>query len=100
MGEHYVIDLYELFGNLKIKPNIVQTGAISILCCLDDRPDKIEKLAHAASTLFEVSVEKNLSLLYHPSLYSQKKSLMNYRKIKPSYSYNRTTDTVQALLRS
>ncbi|MFN8252891.1 MAG: aspartate kinase [Ferruginibacter sp.] len=98
VGEHYVSDLYELFGNLKIKPNIVQTGAISILCCLDDRPDKIEKLAHAASTLFEVSVEKNLSLL--TIRHYTKEKFDELSKDKTIILIQRTTDTVQALLRS
>ncbi len=97
VGEHYVSDLYELFGNLKIKPNLVQTGAISILCCLDDRPDKIEKLALNASEAFEVSVEKNLTLLTVRH-YTREKfdALTNGKTILLT---QRTTETIQALLR-
>jgi aspartate kinase len=55
--------LYEIFAEIKLKPNLIQTGAVSLLVCLDDRIDKIEKLALAASELFEVVVEKGLTLL-------------------------------------
>jgi aspartate kinase len=63
VGEHHVGHLYHLFEKLKIKPNLTQNGAISFLCVLDDRTEKIEKLAFEASELFDVTVMKNLSLL-------------------------------------
>lgn len=55
--------LHELFAEARIRPNLSLNGAITLLCCLDDKPDKIEKLALAASDLFEVQVEKNCMLL-------------------------------------
>lgn len=58
-----VSSLHQLFNEVKIRPNISQNGAISLLCCLDDKPEKIEKLALLASELFDVKVEKGLSLL-------------------------------------
>lgn len=63
IGETGVSSLYKLFAEIKISPNITQSGAISLLCSLDDKPEKIEKFALAASNLFEVTVEKNISLL-------------------------------------
>ncbi len=63
IGEQPMSRLYEIFADIKIKPNLIQTGAVSLVICLDDRSDKIEKLAMAASELFEVIVEKGLSLL-------------------------------------
>jgi aspartate kinase len=63
IGEQPVSRLYEIFAEIKIKPNLIQTGAVSLVVCLDNRPDKIEKLALAAADLFEVMVEKGLSLL-------------------------------------
>jgi aspartate kinase len=63
VGEKPVADLYTLFTELRIKPNLIQTGAITIEICLDDRPDKIQKLALAASSIFDVQVVKNLTLL-------------------------------------
>jgi aspartate kinase len=63
VGEKPMSRLYEIFAEIKLKPNLIQTGAVSLLVCLDDRIDKIEKLALAASELFEVVVEKGLTLL-------------------------------------
>jgi aspartate kinase len=55
--------LHQLFVDIKIRPNLSQNGAISLYCCLDDKPEKIEKLALAASELFDVLVEKDVVLL-------------------------------------
>ncbi len=63
VGEHHVGHLYNLFEKLHIKPNLTQNGAISFLCVLDDRADKIEKLALEASVFLDVQVKKDLSLL-------------------------------------
>ena len=63
VGEKPVGQLYHLFEELKIKPNLTQNGAISIVCVLDDRPEKIEKLAHRASNIFDVNVTRGLTLL-------------------------------------
>lgn len=63
VGEKPMSRLYEILASLHVKPNLVQSGAVSIQVCLDDRPDKIEKLALAASELFDVELEKNLAML-------------------------------------
>jgi aspartate kinase len=63
VGEHHVGHLYHLFEKLKVKPNLTQNGAISFICVMDDRSEKIEKLALEASALFDVQVVKDLSLL-------------------------------------
>lgn len=63
VGEQPMIELYQIFSNLKIKPNLIQTEAISLQICMDDRKEKIEQLAATASTLFDVQVEKELTLL-------------------------------------
>ena len=63
VGETGVGKLYHLFGGIRIKPNLLQTGAVSLQVCLDDRSDKIEKLALSAADLFDVQVEKGLTLL-------------------------------------
>jgi aspartate kinase len=96
VGETGISQLYQLFAQLKIKPNLTQMGAISIVCCLDDRPEKIEKLALAAAAFFDVSVQKNLRLLtirhYTPekieALTQGKKVLLEQK----------TTETVQVLM--
>src|SRR5438067_2892789 len=63
VGEHAVGQLYHLFEKIKIRPNLTQNGAISFVCCIDDQPDRIEKLAIAASDIFDVQIEKGLTLL-------------------------------------
>lgn len=63
IGEAPMSRLYDLFGHLKIKPNLIQTGAISLQLCMDDKSDKIDQLAAEASRLFDVQVTKNLTLL-------------------------------------
>lgn len=63
VGEQPMADLYRLLSEIRIKPNLVQTGAVSIYLCLDNREDKIQKLALEASLNFEVVVEKDLTLL-------------------------------------
>jgi aspartate kinase len=63
VGEKPVARLYQLFAEIKLKPNLMQTGAISLQVCLDDRSEKIGKLAAAASDIFDVEIEKGLTLL-------------------------------------
>ena len=94
--EKPIADLFHLFEKLKIKPNLTQNAAISMICVLDDRTDKIEKLALAASEFFDINVTKGLTLLtirhYTKDIYEKlttgKKMLLQQR----------TNDTVQALL--
>ncbi len=63
IGEQPMSDLYEIMAKLKIKPNLIQTHAVSLQLCLDDHNDKIEKLALAAAAIFDVQAEKGLTLL-------------------------------------
>jgi aspartate kinase len=63
IGEQHVGHLYQLFENLHFKPNLTQNGAIQFVCVMDDKADKIEKLAHSASSFTNVVVQKKLSLL-------------------------------------
>ncbi len=63
VGERSVGQLYQLFEELSIRPSLTQNGAITFLCCVDDRDDKIQKLAFAASAFFDIQIEKGLTLL-------------------------------------
>jgi aspartate kinase len=63
VGEEPVSRLYKIFAEIKIKPNLTQNGAITLFYCLDDMPEKIERLALAASVMFDVAIEKDLTLL-------------------------------------
>lgn len=94
--EKPIADLFHLLEKLKIKPNMTQNAAISMICVFDDRPDKIEKLALAASDFFDINVTKGLTLLtvrhYTKDVYEKlttgKKMLLQQI----------TGETVQALL--
>jgi aspartate kinase len=55
--------LYEILEEVKIKPNLTQNAAISLYVCMDDITEKIDKIAIKASAIFEVQLEKNLTLL-------------------------------------
>ena len=98
VGEQPMSRLYEIFTAIKVKPNLVQTGAVSLVVCLDDRGDKIEQLGLAAAELFEVVVEKGLTLLtirhYEESLLQQ---LVAGRQVVLK---QQSEETVQLLLRN
>jgi aspartate kinase len=63
VGEAPMSALYKMFAEVKVKPNLIQTGAISVQICIDDRPEKIEQLATTAASIFNVQIERNLQLL-------------------------------------
>ncbi len=63
VGDHHMRELYGLMETMHLKPNLMQTGAISLMISLDDQPEKISRLAQAASGIFDVQVEKGLTLL-------------------------------------
>ncbi|GEO12044.1 aspartate kinase [Segetibacter aerophilus] len=63
IGERPISELYHLFAELNIKPNLIQTAAINVQFCVDDREEKIQQLAAKASEFFDVQVERNLTLL-------------------------------------
>jgi aspartate kinase len=45
VGEKPTAELYHLFSEIKIKPNLVQNGAVTLEVCLYDKPEKIENLS-------------------------------------------------------
>lgn len=96
VGEKPVADLYQLFSDIKIKPNLIQTGAVNIQVAIDDKPEKIQKLALDAAGFFEVQVEKGLTLLtvrhYQDGLLQE---LTNGHTIKLK---QQTPETVQVLM--
>lgn len=63
VGEGLTAALYRIFENLKFRPNLTQNGAISLLCVVDDHPEKVDLLAQTASKFFDVQVTKDLKLL-------------------------------------
>ncbi|HEY1020807.1 MAG TPA: aspartate kinase, partial [Flavisolibacter sp.] len=63
VGEGLTAEVYQMLSQLSFKPNLTQNAAISLLCVLDDRADKVKAFALAASEKFDVTVKKNLTLL-------------------------------------
>lgn len=63
VGENEMSKLYHLFVENKITPNLIQTGAVSLMVSTDDKSEKTDQLAGAATELFDVQVEKGLTLL-------------------------------------
>jgi aspartate kinase len=56
-------DVNKLFHELRLRQNLTQITAISMLCVVDDHADKIENFCLAASEHFEVQITKGLTLL-------------------------------------
>ncbi|RYG54273.1 MAG: aspartate kinase [Chitinophagaceae bacterium] len=89
--------LLEIFRTAKVKSNLSQHTAISLLCCFDEHTEKIGQIAEEASALFDVEVTRGLSLLtirhYTPGLINK----MN--EGKEIILEQRTVQTCQLVLR-
>lgn len=92
-----VSSLHHIFNEVKIRPNISQNGAISLLCCLDDKTEKIEKLALQASELFDVKVEKGLTLL--TIRHYDEQTINKLTSGKKVVLEQKTTETIQIVMK-
>jgi aspartate kinase len=97
VGEEPIIELYQLLKKLHVKPTLIQTAAISVYVCLDDKSDKIEQLALAAGVQFDVQIEKGLSLLTIRHYNEEVLNTLSERKHK--VLQQQSTETVQVLFR-
>jgi len=97
VGETGVERLYRLFGEIRVKPNLMQSGAVSLQVCLDDRADKIEQLALAASDFFDVQIEKGLTLL--TIRHYDEPVLQRLTEGRQEVLRQQTKETVQVLMR-
>ncbi len=96
IGEQHVGHLYHLFEQLHIRPNLTQNGAISFLCVLDDRQEKIGKLAQEAAKFLDVQIQKGLSLLTVRHYTSEKlNELISGKRV---LLRQQTTETIQLLI--
>ena len=95
VGEEPMSKLYQLFHKIKLRPNLIQTGAINVQICLDYRADKIDQFASEASLFFDVQVEKELTLLtirhYNTEIFEE------LTKGKNIVLTQRTKETIQVL---
>ena len=89
--------LHEIFDQIRIRPNLSQHGAVSLLCCLDNKPEKIEKLAIAAAEIFDVQIEKNLTLL--TVRHYNAETIDRLTKGKIIVLEQKTVETIQVLMR-
>ncbi|MES1220372.1 MAG: aspartate kinase, partial [Bacteroidota bacterium] len=97
VGEQYIGKLYQLFEKLNIKANLTQNGAISFLCVLDDREEKIEKLAFEVADFFDVQVMKGLNLL--TIRHYNNEIVEKLTREKSILLRQQTTETIQLLMR-
>ena len=88
--------LNELLEMVRLKPNLTQNTAITLMVCVDDIAEKVERLALIASEMFDVQVQKNLELLtirhYTPEIIE---SLSGKRNI---ILEQKTKETIQLLM--
>jgi aspartate kinase len=63
VSEKPVSEFYLMLSGLKLKPNLMQTGAVTIHICIDANDEKLNKLAIAAGDVFDVNIQKGLTLL-------------------------------------
>ncbi len=95
VGEKPISKLYELFAELNVRPNLIQTAAINLQFCIDDRQEKIDSLCTNASEIFDIQLQKDLTLLtirhYTEELLTKMTQGKNIRLTQ------KTKDTVQVL---
>ncbi len=89
--------LHEILYKLNIKANLSQNAAISLLLCVDDIAEKIQNLAVMADDMFNVQMEKDLTLLtirHYTDEY-----LDRLTKNKTIVLEQKTVNTIQLLIR-
>jgi aspartate kinase len=88
--------LHRILDSLRLKPNLTQNTAISLLICVDDIPEKTAQIALDASDIFLVQIRKNLTLLtirHHTPEIIEKLT-----KDKKIVLQQITTETIQLLI--
>ena len=63
VGEEGAARLYSMLSGLHIQANLMQIGAVILQVCVDQDVEKIEKLILEAAVLFDVALEKGLTLI-------------------------------------
>jgi len=97
VGENLTASLYNLFSEIKIKPNLIQSGAVNLQVCIDDRQEKVEKLAASASEIFDVQIEKGLTLL--TIRHYTEETLIKLTEGKQVVLKQQSPETVQVLMK-
>jgi aspartate kinase len=97
VGEGLTAEVYIIFESLKYKPNLTQNAAISMMCVVDDMPEKLESLALKASQLFNVNVTKDLTLL--TIRHYNEEIILELIKDKQVVLRQQTAETIQLLMK-
>lgn len=63
ISEENLSMLYDILHQLRMKPNLIQTGAISCSFCINQRADKIEKLIKTLHPYFKITYDESLEIL-------------------------------------
>lgn len=89
--------LHKILDSVKLKPNVTQNAAISLMICVDDIPEKIEEIALQASNVFDVQIQKNLTLLtirHHTPEFIERLAIN-----KEIVLEQKTTETIQMIMK-
>ena len=89
--------LYAIFNELKIKPNLIQTGAIGLQISVDDIAEKIDSFGQKASLFFDVQIEKGLNLL--TLRHYNEETLQKHLMAKEKVLMQQNEVTIQAVYR-
>ena len=89
--------LYEILQRLNVKPNLTQNAAISLLICVDDAEEKIQEVATQADDIFNVQLEKNLTLL--TIRHYTENIIQRLTESKTIVLQQKTATTIQLLMR-
>lgn len=90
--------LHEIFKKIKLQPNLSQNTAISLICCFDGHDEKTAQIAAEASLMFDVEMEKDLSLLTVRHYDSE--TIKRLTAGKNIILEQRTPSTLQAIFRN
>ena len=90
--------LHKIFNAVKLQPNLTQNTAISFVCCFDGHAEKTGQIAADASLLFDVDVERDLSLL--TIRHYDNATIEKLTKDKNIILEQRTPETMQAVIRN
>ena len=91
------VELDGLFKKFRMKSNLSQHTAISLLYCFDDHAEKPGELASQASELYDIEMERNLTLL--TIRHYDESTLTKLTKGATVILMQKTLETVQVLMR-
>ena len=90
--------LHDIFKKIKLQPNLSQNTAISLMCCFDGHDEKTAQIAAEASLMFDVEMEKGLSLL--TVRHYDAETIQKLTAGKNIILEQRTPSTLQAIFRN